>query len=243
MNIKPIETVYNGYRFRSRLEARWAVFFDAAGIEYYYEPEGVRLSDGTLYLPDFYLPKSHQWFEVKGVMGEGDKHKIEQFIRDANVSVAIGYPDMTFQACDKWWDGEYQLADKDSSVLVRCRECGGLWFMGNEGSYVCQCCGEYDGNGHLVESIDGNGNDKWYGSSSVLESARLKAKQARFEYGDTPESQSVNRNDDSEDWLDKLNRMRELEKEKEAHERYEKHGLDFSCLFETEVTPNKHNLA
>ena len=27
--IKAIETVYNGYRFRSRLEARWAVFFDA----------------------------------------------------------------------------------------------------------------------------------------------------------------------------------------------------------------------
>ena len=40
MNIKPIETVYNGYRFRSRLEARWAVFFRAVGIEYQYEPEG-----------------------------------------------------------------------------------------------------------------------------------------------------------------------------------------------------------
>lgn len=26
MTIKPIETVYNGYRFRSRLEARWARF-------------------------------------------------------------------------------------------------------------------------------------------------------------------------------------------------------------------------
>ena len=38
--IKAIETVYNGYRFRSRLEARWAVFFEAAGIEYEYEPEG-----------------------------------------------------------------------------------------------------------------------------------------------------------------------------------------------------------
>lgn len=26
-NIKAIETEYKGYRFRSRLEARWAVFF------------------------------------------------------------------------------------------------------------------------------------------------------------------------------------------------------------------------
>ena len=184
MNIKPIETVYNGYRFRSRLEARWAVFFDAAGIEYYYEPEGVKLSDGTLYLPDFYLPKSKQWFEVKGVMKEEDKHKIEQLIKDANVSVAVGYPDMTFQACDKWWDGTYQLADKLSSILVRCRECGGLWFMGTNGNFECQCCGEHDGDHHLLESIDGDG--EWSCGSSVLEFARLKAKQARFEHGETP---------------------------------------------------------
>ena len=27
-DIKAIETYYKGYRFRSRLEARWAVFFD-----------------------------------------------------------------------------------------------------------------------------------------------------------------------------------------------------------------------
>ncbi len=40
MEIKAIDTVYNGYKFRSRLEARWAVFFDAAGIKYEYEPEG-----------------------------------------------------------------------------------------------------------------------------------------------------------------------------------------------------------
>ena len=32
MEIKPIETHYKGYRFRSRLEARWAVFFDAAKL-------------------------------------------------------------------------------------------------------------------------------------------------------------------------------------------------------------------
>jgi hypothetical protein len=28
MSAKAIETHYKGYRFRSRLEARWAVFFD-----------------------------------------------------------------------------------------------------------------------------------------------------------------------------------------------------------------------
>ena len=30
--IKAIETSYKGYLFRSRLEARWAVFFDALGL-------------------------------------------------------------------------------------------------------------------------------------------------------------------------------------------------------------------
>jgi len=54
--IGAIETVYDGYRFRSRLEARWAVFFKTAGIRYIYEPECFRLPSGMLYLPDFYLP-------------------------------------------------------------------------------------------------------------------------------------------------------------------------------------------
>lgn len=51
--IKAIETPYNGYRFRSRLEARWAVFFDALGVKYEYEPEGFLLPSGKRYLPDF----------------------------------------------------------------------------------------------------------------------------------------------------------------------------------------------
>ena len=38
--MRPIETKYKGCRFRSRLEARWAVFFDALGIKWWYEPEG-----------------------------------------------------------------------------------------------------------------------------------------------------------------------------------------------------------
>lgn len=69
INIKPIETEYNGYRFRSRLEARWAVVFDAAGIRYVYEPEGfqVDLGDKVIrYLPDFYLPDFGIYVEVKG---------------------------------------------------------------------------------------------------------------------------------------------------------------------------------
>jgi hypothetical protein len=64
--IKAIETRYKGYNFRSRLEARWAVFFDALGIEWEYEPEGFELPDGTRYLPDFWLKRECVWVEIKG---------------------------------------------------------------------------------------------------------------------------------------------------------------------------------
>lgn len=67
MYLKPIETHYKGYRFRSRLEARWAVFFDELGIEWEYEPEGFVLPDGELYLPDFWLRTCGAWFEIKPV--------------------------------------------------------------------------------------------------------------------------------------------------------------------------------
>lgn len=66
MQVRAIETIYRGYRFRSRLEARWAVFFDALNVPFEYEREGFILDDGTKYLPDFWLPTLRLYFEVKG---------------------------------------------------------------------------------------------------------------------------------------------------------------------------------
>jgi len=63
--MKPIETHYKGYRFRSRLEARWAVFFDALQIPYEYEKEGYRMGR-VWYLPDFWLSQQDCWVEIKG---------------------------------------------------------------------------------------------------------------------------------------------------------------------------------
>lgn len=62
--IKAIETHWRGHRFRSRLEARWAVFFDVLGVPWEYEPQGFVLG-GTPYLPDFWLPSLGLWVEVK----------------------------------------------------------------------------------------------------------------------------------------------------------------------------------
>lgn len=55
--IKSIPTEYSGYLFRSRLEARWAFYFDRASIAWDYEPEGFRIDSKTKYLPDFWLPE------------------------------------------------------------------------------------------------------------------------------------------------------------------------------------------
>lgn len=68
--IKAIETKYRGHLFRSRLEARWAVFFTALGVKWEYEKEGYELPDGTRYLPDFWLPHLSLWVEVKGQLTE-----------------------------------------------------------------------------------------------------------------------------------------------------------------------------
>lgn len=68
-DIKPIQTRYKGYHFRSRLEARWAVFFDALGLNWEYEPEGYQTSEGW-YLPDFYLPKFDCFVEIKSKLHE-----------------------------------------------------------------------------------------------------------------------------------------------------------------------------
>lgn len=76
--LKAIQTEYKGYLFRSRLEARWAVFFDAIGVAWEYEPEGIVLSDESQYLSDFYLSDFYCYFEVKrkSIKGTDEEEKV-----------------------------------------------------------------------------------------------------------------------------------------------------------------------
>ncbi len=73
--VKPIETLYNGVTFRSRLEARWAVFFDMWGIEWQYEPEGFETAAGR-WVPDFFLPQVSMMVEVKPTVAAVDQRVI-----------------------------------------------------------------------------------------------------------------------------------------------------------------------
>jgi hypothetical protein len=101
MDLKPIDTKYNGYNFRSRLEARWAVFLDKMGISYLYEPEGFEL-DTTRYLPDFQLteglkcfgenmPLANVWMEIKPTrdLNENERQKIAQFVKQSENKVIL----------------------------------------------------------------------------------------------------------------------------------------------------------
>lgn len=89
--IKAIETRYAGCHFRSRLEARWAVFFDALKIEWQYEPQGFELNrkltllPGKIkYLPDFWLPDLACYGEVKGDL------TLSEHIRFLDCAAALG---------------------------------------------------------------------------------------------------------------------------------------------------------
>lgn len=114
--IKAIETQYRGYRFRSRLEARWAVFFDAMGVEWEYEKEGYDLESAWLsynaevehfnlerpdtfwYLPDFWLPKQGFFVEIKPRFNEQFSPDRDTEIKArllGNTIVVMGSPSCT----------------------------------------------------------------------------------------------------------------------------------------------------
>lgn len=95
---RPIETYYNGYRFRSRLEARWAVFFDALGVSYSYEHQGFNMR-GMCYLPDFYLYADGVWLEVKpkGATQDEEIEALNKMMRLAIKRMDVGFDEFLEQ--------------------------------------------------------------------------------------------------------------------------------------------------
>lgn len=65
--LKPIPTLYRGVHYRSRLEARWGVFFTEMKIAFQYEPKSFRMDNDTYYLPDFFLTRVKRFCEVKPI--------------------------------------------------------------------------------------------------------------------------------------------------------------------------------
>lgn len=149
-DIKPIQTYYNGYHFRSRLEARWAVFFDAMGIKYEYEKEGYTLSNGEKYLPDFYLPEFYTWAEVKQDRIIGDIPKYESGFPiwgEAN-----GYAKLK-QLCDDL---------DDAGILLAGPPLDGMWYQ----IVVCDTCDS--GGGEYFEEPCATFAVDYYGKPKIL---------------------------------------------------------------------------
>lgn len=93
--LKVIGTEYNECLFRSRLEARWAVFFDSLGIDYDYELEGYALHGepkDLMYLPNFFLPRIGVHAEVKphlSTISDSDIQKIITFASDSEMQLLL----------------------------------------------------------------------------------------------------------------------------------------------------------
>lgn len=95
-NVKSIATEYNGIVFRSMLEAKHAVFMDAIGVSWMYEPKWFTCSrTGRHYLPDFYLPDLCCFIEIKPFLPSGsdiDRSFIAAKESDERMKILWGRP-------------------------------------------------------------------------------------------------------------------------------------------------------
>lgn len=191
MFIKPIETRAFGRRFRSRLEARWAVFFTEAGIQWEYEPEGFRLPDGNLYLPDFVLD-GKLFVEVKPHLDEASTRFAEAVSRLSGLlSVCDGDAGLLLRGTP-WATDETREYHADFVVpgeflscatFVECRGCSGIEIAMSGGQHdssgICAIgFGKHTGS-RCQEKIGCVLNDR-------LRGAFVAAVGSRFEYGEAP---------------------------------------------------------
>ncbi|MCF7853619.1 MAG: hypothetical protein K9N51_02385 [Candidatus Pacebacteria bacterium] len=129
MRIKAIETFYSGRYFRSRLEARWAVFFDAIQTGWEYEQLGFEVG-GERYLPDFYIPSWRAHVEIKPKnIPVRDKVRIERLLDVWNGEDK--QQDKLWLLCGEPARGQYHLTTNmfgftGPYVFMKCRYCEGM---------------------------------------------------------------------------------------------------------------------
>lgn len=188
--IKAIETLYSGCRFRSRLEARWAKFFDALGIKWEYEKEGYDLGEAGWYLPDFWLSDEKIWVEIKGQEPTGkERDKAEGLFHatDNPVIVLSGTPGGHLLECflnettDSsggyvWHRGEFHFYSYGKSP--------GLWIGINRGRRETTVFydGNFNGDVRFFDSthdfiiMTPDDTCKYYDAVNIARSARFEHK-------------------------------------------------------------------
>lgn len=177
MNIRAIETEYQGYRFRSRLEARWARFFDASDVRYVYEPEGFEM-EGVRYLPDFWLPQLRYYIEIKPERPTPLEHEKAQRLADGS-----GHP--LFLLIDV--PAAFTFSPRDGGRFVGSHL--GFFpsepFDGRYGWGECSSCGRVDlgldGEEFEVQRRHGHKHARIQPDTPKLVRAYREARSARFE--------------------------------------------------------------
>lgn len=177
--LKAIETRYKGYRFRSRLEARWAVFFDALSRPWEYEAQGYDLPSGP-YLPDFYLPSYGIYVEVKG--GHPTPAELQKCaeLRDASGDAVLAvyglpYENQSYLFC---WDCGDSAGSRDMVAT---------WLFHRERRHIIAHT-PVGGSKDLYASSDFDGRIDFVHSGLEFRPLKLKgwdaARSARFEHGE-----------------------------------------------------------
>lgn len=176
MDIKAIETFYKGYRFRSRLEARWAVFYDKLRINWRYEDEGYNLN-GIHYLPDFYLEEYQYFIEIKGEYPKPDEIRKCELISNLKTTFLFygEIPD----------PNDLIRNDPDSALLFM----SGAWVDSGYEWCICKICGKIDiqYNGFAARNCTCLDSNKYKGYNTddpKLVAAIVAARSARFEHGE-----------------------------------------------------------
>jgi hypothetical protein len=166
--MKALETQYNGFRFRSRMEARWAVFMDALSVPFHYEPEAYDL-DGLFYLPDFYLPVQGVFMEVKSPEADPvDWKKAEQLARFTGKKVFVICEPPTIPRFENFAEGGFTMLsafeDEDGNIVVgedlnhlwcECPRChrAEIQYDGRADRIGCKCRkSEHGDRGHNYDS-------------------------------------------------------------------------------------------
>lgn len=195
MTARAIETKYKDYRFRSRTEAKWAIFFDAMGIEWEYEPEGYDLGEAGWYLPDFWLPYFKMWVEIKGINPNDDELNKARALCDATrnrVIIFVGNPwfnivraDFIFDPEEKevfdqsyyylGEDGYPELWEKDGYDFEK-QDGKGLYYQGWATWGVIGIQQQPE----LIVLIEGDDAR----AAQAAKFAYVKARRARFEHGE-----------------------------------------------------------
>ncbi len=150
-----LSTTYNGIKFRSRTEARWAVFFDVLGIKYVYESEGYNLGD-FYYLPDFWLPDHDFFVEIKGVaptIDEAAKASEPADLTKKTVFIFCGTPRQPNPKNNSHYaESGYAFFPEHGADIqwwwCECHECGkfDIQFNGRAGRMACHGSGDKDYN-------------------------------------------------------------------------------------------------